>query len=241
MNLHEEVQVPLKFNPETMSTFAHEFQKALDNTKTKVIVLTGNDNYFSIGMDLEYLTTQLDDGFITEAGSIFKQVKHSHKPVIAKVENNVIAGGLELLSLSDFIVTTTNATFCLPEASFNITPSIVMSSLTDRMRAKDIKYMVLTSEVISAEKALEIGLVDDVVEPDDIDAKIMAWVKKLKRVSQSVVQDSKFLLSQKAEFDDLLDMGCQMFEAKLNDPDTMQRLKQYLEDIRMFNEEYADD
>ncbi len=241
MILHEEIQVPMKFNPDTLKNFSSKFQKALDNKDSRVIVLVGGDKYFSIGMDLEYLTTKLEDDFITEAGEIFKQVKSSHKPVIAKVENNVIAGGLELLSLSDFIITTTDATFCLPEASFDIAPSIVMSSLMDRMNKKDIKYMVLTSEALSAEKAFRMGLVDEVVAPDEIDAKTVSWVKKFRSASKSVIEDTRFLLNQTGEFNDLLDIGCKMLENKLKEPQTMSQLKQYLEDIRMFNDEYTND
>lgn len=235
------IKVPLKFNPQSLRQFSVEFQQAIDDPKLRVIVLIGHQDYFSMGMDLDYITENPAPDFINQAQDLFKQIKHAPKAIIAKVENQVIAGGLELLTLVDLIIATDNATFCLPEATFNITPTIVISSLKQRMRATDIQHMVWTCESIDANKALTYGLIDQLTDKHNLDKTIHHWVKKFARISPCVIKNTKQLMQQQSNFDESLALGCQLFEQSINDQTTINTMRRYLEDIRLFNQEYAND
>lgn len=92
--MHEYVTVPIKFSPDSLADFESRFISALNNEDYKVIVLTGGPTYFSMGMDLTYISTHYDADFVSQFCHILKMVRNSHKPVLAKVEGNVIAGGL---------------------------------------------------------------------------------------------------------------------------------------------------
>ncbi|MES2264402.1 MAG: enoyl-CoA hydratase/isomerase family protein [Pseudomonadota bacterium] len=239
--MHECIAVPVKFNPDSLADFENRFASALSNTRHKVIVLTGGAAYFSMGMDLAYISTAYNASFVSQFGAILKMVRNSHKPVLAKVEGNVIAGGMALLSVADFILSSDAATFSLPEATFGITPTIAMSCLLERVKSQHLKHMVWNPGPISAKQAFDWGIVDHIATPESLEQDVQAWSRKLARLPLSVVRESKMLLDEHHSFEKTLDLGCQLLQEKLDDPGTIEKISQYLEDIRLFNDEYADD
>ena len=239
--MHDCVTVPLKFNPGSLVDFESRFTSALNDERNKVIVLTGGATYFCMGMDLVYISAAYDTSFVSQFGGILKMVRNSHKPVLAKVEGNVIAGGLALLSVVDFILASETASFSLPEASFGITPTVAMACLLERIRPHHLKYLVWSSNPISAKQALEWGLVDHVSAPEKLEQDTQVLSRKFSRVPTSVMRESKALLAEHQSFDATLSLGCQILENKLNDPQTIEKINRYLEDIKLFNDEYADD
>ncbi|AMO94707.1 enoyl-CoA hydratase/isomerase family protein [Collimonas fungivorans] len=239
--MHECVAVPLKFNPGSLADFASRFASALNNERNKVIVLTGGATCFSMGMDLVYISTAYDASFVSQFAAILKMVRSSHKPVLAKVEGDVIAGGMALLAVADVILASESASFSLPEASFGITPAIAMSCLLERIRPHHLKYLVWNSNVVAAKQALEWGLVDHVSTPENLERDIQVLNRKLSRLVPSVIEESKMLLAERHSFERTLNIGCQLLENKLNDAQAMEKIRRYLEDIRLFNDEYAGD
>ncbi|MFA3761713.1 enoyl-CoA hydratase/isomerase family protein [Yersinia sp. 2544 StPb PI] len=239
--MHEYVTVPIKFNPNSLADFESRFISALNNERYNVIVLTGGPTYFSMGMDLTYISTDYDANFVSQFCTILKMVRSSHKPVLAKVEGNVIAGGIALLSVVDFILSSDTASFSLPEVTFGITPTIAMSCLLERIRPHHLKYFVWSSSVISAKQALKWGLIDQVNILENLDQDIQVMSKKLSRVPTSAIKESKLLLTEHHSFDERLDLGGHLLVKKLNDSQTIEKICQYLENIKLFNDEYADD
>ena len=239
--MHECVTVPVKFNPGSLADFESRFASAQNNERTKVIVIPGGASCFSMGMDLVYITTAYDASFVSQFAAILKMVRSCHKPVLAKVEGDVIAGGMALLAVADLILSSETASFSLPEASFDITPAIAMSCLLERIRPHHLKYLVWNSNVIAAKQALEWGIVDHISTPENLERDTRALSGKLSRLSPSVIGESKMLLAEHHSFERTLDMGSQLLENKLSDPKIIKKIHHYLEDIKLFNDEYADD
>jgi enoyl-CoA hydratase/carnithine racemase len=237
--VHEFVAVPVKFNPAALEDFESRFLYALGNEKCKVIVLVGSSSYFSIGMDLTYISSAYGAGFVSQLSDILKMVKKSHKPVLARIDGNVIAGGMALLGVADFVLSSETATFSLPEAKFGIAPTIAMASLLERVRPHYLKHLVWNPGVISAKQACEWGIVDQTVQPENLDQEINALAHKLSRLPASVISESKALLAEHGCYEAMLDFGCQILESKLADPQAIAKISRYLEDISLFNDEYA--
>ncbi|WP_205905302.1 enoyl-CoA hydratase/isomerase family protein [Collimonas pratensis] len=231
----------MKFNPGTLADFDHRFAAALNNEQNKVIVLTGGAACFSMGMDLIYISSAYDASFVPQFGNVLAAVRNSCKPVLAKVEGDVIAGGMALLAVADVILSSETASFSLPEASFGITPAIAMSCLLERVRPHHLKYLVWSSNVIAAKQALEWGVVDQISTPENLDRDTQALGRKLSRLAPSVIGESKMLLAERRSFEKTLNMGCQLLANKLDDPQAIKKIRRYLEDIKLFNDEYADE
>ncbi|WP_016680284.1 enoyl-CoA hydratase/isomerase family protein, partial [Yersinia pestis] len=234
--MHEYVTVPIKFSPDSLADFENRFISALNDERYKVIVLIGGPTYFSMGMDLTYISTHYDADFVSQFCHILKMVRNSHKPVLAKVEGNVIAGGLALLSVVDFILSSDSASFSLPEVTFGITPTIAMSCLLERIRPHHLKYFVWSSSVISAKQALKWGLIDQINTLENLDQDIQVISNKLSRIPKSAIRESKLLLAEQYSFEESLDLGSHLLVERLNDAQTIEKIRHYLEDIKLFND-----
>ncbi|MBC3215891.1 enoyl-CoA hydratase/isomerase family protein [Serratia fonticola] len=239
--MHEFITVPIKFNPDLLRQFATSFGEALNNQQVDVIVLTGRDNYFCMGMDLDYIATDYDPCFVAQFCNTLKMMKSSSKPVLAKVEGGVIAGGLALLSTVDFIIADETASFCLPESAFGLTPAIAIACLLERIKPHHIKYLAWTSVAISAKQALEWGVVDKVSSEASLDQDILLMSHLFSRTPANVIRESRQLLSKYSSFEDVINQGGQLLQDKLKDIQMIEKISGYLENIRLFNDEYARD
>lgn len=70
--MHEYVTVPIKFSPDSLADFENRFISALNDERYKVIVLIGGPTYFSMGMDLTYISTHYDADFVSQFCHILK-------------------------------------------------------------------------------------------------------------------------------------------------------------------------
>ena len=142
------------------------FKQADANPEVRCVVLSGSGRAFSSGHDLlEFGERQ---AWKPWAGERFDNGLETAKPTIAAINGYCLAGGLELALYCDIRICDTTAQFGCPEPRWGIlhgygalrTPGLVGTS--DAMR------LLLTGEFIDAAEALRIGLVSQVVEPDDL-------------------------------------------------------------------------
>lgn len=84
-------------------------------------------------------------------------------PVVALVQGRALGFGCAIAALADLTIATEDARFQIPEMAHRIMPTMVLSSLIDRMPRKGLTHMVYTSQVIGPERALAFGIVGDIV------------------------------------------------------------------------------
>ncbi|KAG4080572.1 hypothetical protein HA402_008903 [Bradysia odoriphaga] len=149
-----------------------------------------------MGMDLDYIATDYAPCFVVQFCNTLKMVRSSSKPVLAKVEGGVIAGGVALLSIVDFIIADEAASFSLPESAFGLTPAIAIACLLERIKPQHIKYLAWTSDAISAKQALEWGLVDKVSSAASLEQDVLLMRHRFSRTPASVIRESRQLLSK---------------------------------------------
>lgn len=154
----------------------HEaFLRAANDEEAKVIILKGNGKVFCAGADLEYLQElqrntyeeNLKDSNNLKA--LFLAIYTNPKVVIAQVHGHAIAGGSGLATVCDFVYTVPEAGFGYTEVKIGFVPAIVKVFLLRRIGEGRAKELLLTGEWIKAEKALEIGLVNKVVKPGELE------------------------------------------------------------------------
>ena len=106
-------------------------------------------------------------------------LRRSNAPVLAVVQGKALGFGFALAAAADITIAADIAEFQIPEFSHNIMPTMVMSSMIDRVPMKALMYNVWTSQMISPQKALAIGAVSDVVPRAELEATVDALVQRL--------------------------------------------------------------
>ena len=160
-----------------------EAWKAIDLDPTiRCAVLTGIGRAFCAGADmkeegpggLDYWASTGDHGF----GGIALGQRLS-VPVIARVNGIALGGGFEMVLGCDLVVAADTATFGLPEPRVGRLPLDGMITLPRRLPRALAMGLLLTGRHISAPEALKIGLINQVVPPDELDDAVDTWVSDI--------------------------------------------------------------
>lgn len=180
--------------------FLDEMHTVLDlleqNETIKVVVLEGKEGFFCTGMDFQAALSQSvsdeEKDKITDTESymaLLHKISMYAKVVIAKVNGQVLAGGIGIVAASDLAFTQNNVTFALSEALWGLMPSMVIPYLVKRVGMQHAYRMTLTTMPITAKEALDINLVDGVAE--DIDSEIVRYCQRLTKLEVSTIRNIK--------------------------------------------------
>ncbi|MBH2009062.1 MAG: enoyl-CoA hydratase/isomerase family protein [Xanthomonadaceae bacterium] len=151
----------------------------------RVIVLAGEGKHFSAGADLQWMQRasaasrewNLDDA--RRFAAMLSRIENCPKPTVARVQGAALGGGVGLACVCDIAIAADNASFAVSEAKFGILPAVIGPYLTNAVGKRQAKRLALTTTRIAAPEALAIGLVQQVVALDQLDAAIDATVKEL--------------------------------------------------------------
>lgn len=169
----------------------------------RVILLTGAGTSFSAGADLEALSAlrhasesdNLEDS--RALSSLFQTIRTSPKVVIARVNGHAIAGGSGLVAACDLAVSVKTAKFGFTEVRIGFIPALVSVLLQLRLKEADLRDLLLTGRLIDAEEAARMGLVNQVVEEEQLDAVVRELAESISRnTSSEAVARTKRLLAE---------------------------------------------
>jgi len=121
------------------------------------------------------------------------------KPTIARIQGDVVAGGMGLVAACDMAVAVDTAGFCLSEVKLGLIPATISPYVIRAMGARAAHRYFLTAERFSAQEAHRIGLVHEVVPAEQLDAKVAELVKALVNASPNAVRSAKELVQTVAE------------------------------------------
>ena len=177
------VRITLR-NPEKLNAWdgqmLDELKSALDGLSQQddvgVVILTGDGRAFSVGADLNWFTPDpLTHRFrvqAREAHDFFDALENLEKPVIAAINGLCVGGGLEMALSCDLRVAAKETRFGFPEVNAGIIPgSGGCSRLARLIGVGHAKELILTGELISADDAKQIGLINAVVPADQLMAR----------------------------------------------------------------------
>jgi methylglutaconyl-CoA hydratase len=118
------------------------------------------------------------------------------KPTIARVQGAALGGGVGLACACDIAIAADNASFAVSEAKFGILPAVIGPYVTNVVGKRQAKRLALTTERIGASEALAMGLVQQAVALDALDAAIDAVVTQLLAGSPNAQREIKALFGQ---------------------------------------------
>ena len=173
--------------------------------ETQVVVLAAEGPAFSAGHDLTELVDR-DDAFYRELFDVCTEMMEAihgiPQPVIARVHGPAYAAGCQLVASCDLAVAAEAATFATPGVKIGLfcsTPMVPVSRAVGRKRALEL---LLTGEPISAQTALEWGLVNRVVPAERLDGTVSELVDQITRYSPLVIGIGKHAFYEQMELDE---------------------------------------
>ncbi|WP_454754020.1 enoyl-CoA hydratase/isomerase family protein [Cupriavidus necator] len=161
----------------------------------RAVVLTGaGERAFCAGADLRPNSNIFDFDFSqprTDYADLLRQAVAFDIPLIARVNGACMAGGMGLLTMCDMAVASTKAHFGLPEVKVGMFPMQVASVMQHLVPRRKFAEMCITGEPLSAQEALDIGLVNYVVEPTELDGKLDWLLGRITDKSPTAIRRGK--------------------------------------------------
>ncbi|GFO82822.1 MAG: enoyl-CoA hydratase [Methyloceanibacter sp.] len=162
--------------------------EAAETDDVRAVVLAGSGPAFSSGHDLKELTARRNDpdrgrAFFEETmrtcAETMLTIVRLPKPVIAAVNGIATAAGCQLVATCDLAVAATDARFATPGVNIGLFCSTPMVALSRNLSRKATMEMLLLGEMVEAEEALRLGLVNRVAEPDRVVNEAVAFGRKI--------------------------------------------------------------
>lgn len=162
-----------------------------DNADVKLILLESACKVFCGGIDIgEYTSTRVFQMLDAFHGA-FSAMLEVGKPVICVVNGPAIGGGAELAAFGDLVVATPKARFAQPEISIGVFPPLASTILPFLVGPKKALEIVLTGEAITAERALELGLVNRLVPEANLQQSVTELTERISAHSGPVLTMAK--------------------------------------------------
>jgi enoyl-CoA hydratase/carnithine racemase len=185
---------------ELMDALKAELQRAAQQGDLHVIVLAADGPSFSSGHDLKEMAAKRGDGDKGRAAyaKIFQHcselmlaiVRHP-LPVIAEVQGIATAAGCQLVASCDLAIASTAARFATPGVNIGLFCSTPMVALSRNLSRKQAMAMLLTADMVSAEDAQGLGLINKVVPPELLTTETMALAEKIAAKPRATVRTGK--------------------------------------------------
>jgi enoyl-CoA hydratase len=169
--------------PKMASSLRLAYEDARDDDNVRVVIITGAGRAFCAGADIRVMDNgSLGDfrNFMALLAEVWSFIRTFPKPTIAAINGVVVGGGFELTLVCDFRIAAKSARIGSAEVNINQpmtnASTYLLSHLIGEGRAKELG---MTGDLIDADQAERIGLVNSVVEPNMLESKAEELAKKL--------------------------------------------------------------
>ncbi len=179
-------------SPELTTAMASALDRFEADDEVWVGILTGAGANFCAGADLKALAAGRSAELVTEAGGFAGFVRYPRtKPMIAAVRGFALAGGTELVLTCDLVVAGTDTFFGLPEVTRGIVAAAGgLFRLPRAIPPARAMELILTADRLVAEEAHRLGLVNHVVEPDEVLGQARELAEKICQNAPLAVRES---------------------------------------------------
>ena len=188
-------------NAEVVEELIQAFKQAENDVSSKVIVLKAEGDVFCAGADLTYIQKlqgntfedNLEDSTLLK--DLFLQIYQLKKVVIGQIQGHAIAGGAGLAALCDFSFSVPDAKFGYTEVRIGFIPAIVLVFLLRKVGESKAKELLLSGNLIDSKTAMNMGLINWVVESNELELKVNDFAQTLvqKNSGQSMEVTKKMI------------------------------------------------
>ena len=186
---------------EELSTVADELA---GNDAVRVVVMTGAGKVFCAGADLNWMKKVAKYSYeenLEDARFFAKMMEKLYrlpKATIAMVNGPCMGGGVGLVSTCDVVVASADAVFALREILLGIAPATISPYVLRKIGERWAHDYFLTGRKFDAARGHEMGLVNDVTAPADLEAQTQRWVKRFLHAGPEALKATKELISEVA-------------------------------------------
>jgi methylglutaconyl-CoA hydratase len=172
-------------NAGLISELTDAFDRAEEDNTVKVIVLRANGPAFCAGADLAYLQQLQSNSYeenLVDSGKLrdlLLKIYTLSKVVIAQVHGHAIAGGTGLTNACDYSFAVPEAKFGYTEVRLGFMPAIVMVFLIRKIGDQKARQLLLSGELITAQQALDVGIITRVVEAGALVSEVETFALQL--------------------------------------------------------------
>src|SRR6266436_2224364 len=175
---------------ELLTELCAAIKVASDEPQTRVVILRGAGAAFCTGLDLKEAADQTKAHATAEmVANTLIAISQTHLVTIAAVHGAAVAGGAGIMSACDFVVAAQGTKIGYPEVRRGLVAGLVMTFLRRQVGERNLRELLFGSELIEAERAKEIGLVNRVVARDDV-------MSEAQKFAESVLQGAPGALAQ---------------------------------------------
>ncbi|MFQ6615733.1 MAG: 3-hydroxyacyl-CoA dehydrogenase/enoyl-CoA hydratase family protein [Fidelibacterota bacterium] len=163
-------------NPTVVDQLSEAFMGLEGDDRVHTVVITGYGKAFAAGADLKFFVDRLRTQSIREivtftrkVQGLFNRIDRSDKTIIAAVNGFALGGGLELALTADMVLALGSARFAFPETGLGIYPGLGGTQRTARRIGPGLtKFLIFTGQMVSVREALEIGLIDGIIDWNEL-------------------------------------------------------------------------
>lgn len=172
---------------------------AIGDERARLIILTGAGTVFCSGADLKEGRGVSEPGRSGGPGGlpgILKQIWHSPKPVIGRINGPTRAGGIGLVAACDIAVAVDTATFAFSEVRIGLIPAIISVVMLPKMGVTKTMELFLTGDTFTAAEAVQCGLLNAAVPADALDEGVSRYTDSILKGSPAALAGCKRLVRE---------------------------------------------
>jgi methylglutaconyl-CoA hydratase len=168
---------------------------ASDQPESRVLILRGAGAAFCTGLDLKEAADQTQAHTTAEmVAKTLIALAETRLVTIASVHGAAVAGGAGIMSACDFVVAAEKTKIGYPEVRRGLVAGLVMTFLRRQVGERNMRELVLGAELIDAERAREIGLVNRVVPPDEVMNEALKFADSILQGAPNAIAQTKKLI-----------------------------------------------
>jgi len=188
------------FNDNMITELLKVFRKLHEARDVRVVVFTGEGKSFCAGADLNWMRRVKDYSFeenlreSLDISELMYSIYSLPLPTIARVNGAAVGGGMGFVAACDIAVAQSDARFSLSEVKLGLVPACISPYVIRKAGEGACREFMLTGERLTAEKAMRLGLVNEVAEPGELDNAVSALVDRLISSGPNAIAICKELL-----------------------------------------------
>ncbi len=190
------------FNATVITEMSQVFAEIEKDDSLRVVVLTGKGKSFCAGADLNWMRGVIQQSFdenLAESNALadlFYQIYTCRRPIVGKINGAAIGGGTGFVALCDIAIAARSAKFSFSEVKIGVVPACIGPYVVKKMGEGKARELFITGERMDGDRAYEVGLVNRVVDADQLDAEVDRLVKSVLSSGPEAVAMAKKLVSE---------------------------------------------
>ena len=181
---------------ELMSELVAAIENAAADPKQRILILRGAGKAFCTGLDLEEAAKEQPHVTAEMVARVLLALADTRLVTIATVHGAAVAGGAGIMSACDFVIAAERTKIGYPEVRRGLVAGLVMTFLRRQLRERDLREVLLASELFDARHGFEIGLVNRVVPASELESEAKKIAASVLQGAPGAISNSKRLMEE---------------------------------------------